>query len=327
MQAPRVEAQTLPPPPGIIGSLRSGFDAIAANVAVILVPLGLDLFLWLGPHLSMAKVLQPLVDQWATLPNTGGIKVEDLQKFIQDFNVFGMLRTFPIGVPSLMSGVMPDQTPLGLPSIVEVQSAAQLLALMVGVSLAGWILGAIYFRWVAALAAPALPGHEHAGMGRAVSQTLLYAVLWTVTSWIIGIPVSLLLSVLFMINVVLGEGMLLLLGFLSMWLIVPLFFSPQGMFLRKQNAVQSVMSGFHLTRFTLPTSSLFVLTVFLLGIGLNVLWARPSSDSWMMLVGIVAHAFVTTALLASSFVYYHNMSSWLQVALERLRAGMPGQQL
>jgi hypothetical protein len=81
-----------------------------------------------------------------------------------------------------------------------------------------------------------------------------------------------------------------------------------------------------MTRFTLPTSSLFVLTALLLGMGLNVLWSVPTEDSWLALVGILGHAFITTALLASSFIYYQQMTTWLETVLARLRAGMPTQQ-
>jgi hypothetical protein len=327
MQAPRIEAQTLPPPPGIIGSLRSGFDAIAGHVGIILLPLALDLLLWLGPHVGISNLMQPLLKDWASMPNTAGVKVEDVQSFLQAFNVLGILRTFPIGIPSLMSGVMPTETPWGAPTVVQVASVPQFLALALLLTFAGWVLGAVYFRWVSVAAAPNLTVDEQAKPTRAISQAILYSLIWTVASWVILIPVSILLSILFMINTVLGEGVLLLLGFLSMWLVVPLFFSPHGIFVRKHNAMASITNGFQLTRFTLPTSSLFVLIVFLLGVGLNVLWARPAADSWMVLVGILGHAFVTSALLASSFVYYHNMSAWLQVALARLRAGMPGQQI
>jgi hypothetical protein len=80
-----------------------------------------------------------------------------------------------------------------------------------------------------------------------------------------------------------------------------------------------MMSSIQLTRFTLPTSSLFVLTVFLLSYGLSFLWRIPSLDSWMTLLGIFGHSFVTTALLAASFIYYRDMSLWVQAVMERLR--------
>jgi hypothetical protein len=106
---------------------------------------------------------------------------------------------------------------------------------------------------------------------------------------------------------------------MSFWLIVPLFFAPHGIFVRKQNALYSVFTSLRMARFALPTSGLFVLCWFLLTIGLNFLWSVPPETSWMMLVGIAGHAFITTALLAASFVYYHDMNVWLQTVYERLQ--------
>jgi hypothetical protein len=333
MQARRIETQTLPPPPGIIGSLRTGFDAIAAHVTVILLPLTLDLLLWLGPRLSIQHVAQPFLEELNSLAAGSGMKPEDIQttldmygKFFQGFNLLAILRTFPIGISSLMSGAMPTQSPWGTPKVLQIGSLSQLVAFSVLITFVGWILGGLYFRWVAVLATPGAAPEDRPPAARAVLQTVLYALIWSVLCGAIGMPVALLLYVLFMINSLVGEGVLLLLGFLSMWLVVPIFFSPHGIFVRKQNALASILSGFQMTRFTLPTSSLFVLTIFLLGVGLNLLWSKPANDSWLVLVGIFGHAFITTALLASSFVYYHNMNAWLQVALARLRAGLPGQQ-
>jgi len=106
-------------------------------------------------------------------------------------------------------------------------------------------------------------------------------------------------------------------------LIVPIFFSSFGIYLRKQNIFTSLMSSIQLTRFALPTSSLFVLTMFLIGVGLNFVWSIPDNNSWFTLIGIFGHAFIMTALLASSFVYYRDTTAWLQMVLERFRAATP----
>lgn len=330
MQAPKIETETLPPPPGVIGSLRAGFDVIAAHITVILMPLILDLLLWLGPRLSMNQLVQPILKEVGSMAAGSGLKPDDInsaldlyKQFFQEFNLLGILRTFPIGISSLMSGRMPTQSPLGVPAILQIDSPEHLLGLMFLLTLVGWMFGGFYFRWVASLVTP----DARAATGRAVLQTLLYSVVWSLLSWTLGLPVVFLIYVLFAINTLIGEGALLFLGFMSMWLIVPVFFSPHGMFIRKQNAFASILSSFQMTRVTLPTSSLFVLTVFLIGIGLNFLWAIPADDSWLALVGILGHAFITTALLASSFVYYHDMTAWLQIIFGRLRASMPTQQV
>ncbi len=293
-------------------------------------PLALDILLWLGPRVSMNELMQPVLKQVGTWFASGGLKPTDIQNwsdmyanFFQAFNLLGILRTFPIGIFSLMTAVMPTETPWGASTVLQLGSAAQLLGLMFLLTVVGWVLGGLYFGWVAALATPETAPEARTPAGRAIVQTVIYAVLWSIVVWVVGLPVALLLAALFMVNGILGEGVLLLLAFLSMWLVVPLFFSPHGIYVRKQNALASILSGFQMTRFTLPTSSLFVLTIFLLGVGLNFLWSQPANNSWLMLVGILGHAFITTALLASSFVYYDHMTRWLQVALERLRAGLP----
>jgi hypothetical protein len=259
---------------------------------------------------------------------TGGLKPEDIssaltmyQQFFQQFNLLAILRTFPIGIFSLMSGKLPVQSPLGVPSILEISSPGRLLGSVFLLTLIGWTLGGLYFRWVAALATPGSPP----GAGRTVFQTLVYSLIWLFISWTLGLPAVFLLYIIFVINTLVGEIVLLILGFISVWLIVPIFFSPHGMFVKKQNAFGSIISSFQLTRFTLPTSSLFVLTIFLVGFGLNFLWSIPADNSWLVLIGILGHAFITTALLASSFVYYHDMSAWLQTVLTRLRGDVPTQ--
>ncbi len=329
MQEPSVQTETLPPPPGIIGSLRTGFDTIAIHITAILMPLALDLLLWLGPHLSVDRLSQPVLENFGSMAANNGFTAGDVQTgldlyrgFFQQFNLFGMLRTFPIGVSSLMSGKLPVQSPLGAPVILQIDTFDHLLGLILLLTLVGWTLGALYFRWIAVLVMP----EASAATGYALTQTLLYSLVWSLLSWTVGLPVFLFFYLIFTISPLLGEGVLLLLGFLSMWLIVPIFFSPHGMFVRKQNALASILSSFQMARFTLPTSSLFVLTVFLIGIGLNFLWSIPASDSWLALVGILGHAFITTALLASSFVYYHDMTVWLQTVLARMRARIPTQQ-
>jgi len=332
MLSPKLDPQTLPPAPGVIGSLRAGFDAITTHIGLILMPLALDLLLWFGPRMSMNRLMQPLLEDVGGLAASSGLQEADIaaalemyRGFFEQFNILVVLRTLPVGVSSLMSGRMPLQSPLGLPSVTQVGSVVQLLGCFMLLTVVGWILGGLYFHWVAGLVLTRSDTKNTPTAARAVTQTLIYSLIWTVLVWTLGLPALLIIYLAFVINTLLGQGVLLFIGFVSLWLVVPLFFSPHGIFVRKQNALASFLGGFHMTRFTLPTSSLFVLAVFIIAIGLNFLWSVPAEDSWMAMVGILGHAFITTALLASSFIYYQDMSAWLQTVLARLRASMPAQ--
>jgi hypothetical protein len=316
--------ESLPPPPGVVGSLRAGFDAIASNFLVILFPLALDLWLWLGPHLSLEKFFMPILADYSKIAGAGGVPVTDIDNAMKiyvalfhEFNMFSMLRAFPIGIFSLMTGIMPLETPFGGTTVWQVGTATGLLASLLGLTLAGWLGGGLFFYWVSVIVTPAQEGRIRSL--QAVLQTVLFSLVWVVVLFILSMPIMLVIYLLFALSPSLAQGVLLFLGFLSLWLLVPLFFSPHGIFIKKQNALVSIVNSMRMARFTLPTSSMFVLSTLLLGIGLNFLWSVPPEDSWMMLVGIFGHAFVTTALLAASFIYYRDMTAWLEIALERFK--------
>ena len=324
MDAQKLES--LPPPPGVIGSLRAGFDAVANHVWLIVLPLGLDIFLWLGPRLSVDGLLRPFV-RYMFLQARRGVEVSELDRFLetqtsfldllQNFNLLSLIskfRIFPIGISSLLAQTMPVETPLGEQNVVEISSVPLLIGAAFILTVIGWVVGGLYFRWVSGTTL----GQEEAGISllRAIIQTFILSVCWLIGLMIILLPVMLILALLAFINPLLANGAIFVMLLLSFWLIVPLFFAPHGIFARGQNAFYSALTSLRLARFTFPTSGMFVISVLILSQGLNYLWSVPPNDSWMTLVGIAGHAFITTAVLAASFVYYRDMNVWLQTVFE-----------
>lgn len=324
--------ETLPPPPGVVGSLRAGFDAIASNLSVILLPLALDLFLWLGPRLHVDRLFEPLFDEMSRYARFSGLSSSDLKILqentsqflaqLQQYNLLTTIRTFPIGVFSLLSGKISNQTPLGSPFVIQVDSLLTLMGWTGLLILVGWVSGALFFRWVSLVVLdPSQSVQFH--FGKSILQTILLSVLFIMLAFMIGMPLVIVLALAITASPVLAQGLLLVMGLLSMWLIVPAFFTPHGIFMHQENAITSIYTSLRMARFTLPTSSLFVLSVLMIAYGLNFLWNIPSSDSWMALVGIAGHAFITTSLLAASFIYYRDMQVWLQTVFDRLKVNMP----
>lgn len=322
--------ETLPPPPGVIGSLRAGFDAVSGHVKLILFPLALDLWLWLGPRLSVDRLVSPYLKFLFERARSGLASPADIQRItglqasfmeaLERFNLLsllGKLVTFPIGISSLLVGTMPVATPYGEQTVVQISSMPGLVGLMFVFILIGWIGGGLYFRWVSGTAL----GEEEAGISsiQAILQTFILSVVWFIGLMIAMVPVFLVLTLLALISPALANGAVFVMLMLSFWLIVPLFFTPHGIFVRRQNAFSSVLSSLRMARFTLPTSGMFVLSAFLLYRGLNYLWSVPPQNSWMLLIGIAGHAFITTALLAASFVYYRDMNTWLQTVFEQVK--------
>ena len=323
MEAPQ-SPTPIPPPPGVINAIKAGMDVISTHLSVLLLPLGLDFLLWFGPRLSVQKIFMAAFEQMAVL--TGGSmpieNVEATQKLLAEwlprFNLFASLRTFPVGVSSLMAAKLPVTNPLGQQSNIEIGSEVDFLGWFFLLTFIGWTLGGLYFNWVSGVT-----GSREAsfGSGRAVMQTLLFSTIFTIITIMIGVPVMILLGVISMVSPGILQAAMFVLALFSAWIIVPIFFAPHGMYLRGQNAFYSIYSSMRMARFTLPSSSMFVLAVFIISQGLNYLWAVPADNSWMTLVGIAGHAFVTTALLAASFIYYRDMNAWLELVFHRLKPG------
>ncbi|HSL45004.1 MAG TPA: hypothetical protein VK897_16350 [Anaerolineales bacterium] len=332
--------EELPPPPGVMGSLRAGFDAVSTHVSLILLPLVLDIFLWLGPRLSVYGLVNPFLKMMFDRAQQTLTSSTDVQRFaefqalfnelFQRFNLLsllGKLQLFPIGVSSLLAQTMPVETPLGEQQVVQISSVPGVMGLGFVLVLAGWVLGGLYFRWVSGI----ILGERSTAISsvQAILQTLILSVIWVIGLMMFFVPVMFILTVVTMISPTLASIAFFVLLLFSFWLVVPLFFTPHGIFIRKQNAFYSIFTSLRMARFALPTSGLFVLSWFLLTIGLNYLWSVPPEDSWMTLVGIGGHAFITTALLAASFVYYRDMNIWLQTVLEKLqkKQGIPTQRV
>jgi hypothetical protein len=43
-----------------------------------------------------------------------------------------------------------------------------------------------------------------------------------------------------------------------------------------------------------------------------MIWGWPTENSWILPIGMAGHAFVTTSLLAGSFLYYREADQWAQ---------------
>jgi hypothetical protein len=318
------EQGKLPPPPGLFASLMAGFDSVATHITVILPPVLLDLFLWLGPHLSLKQFVQPLIDSLTSLANTPFLSmnagdVATIQQvytsYFNNFNLFAFLRTFPVGSTSLLSFVMPSKNPWGVAGTITAGSLLGILGWTIVLIFTGWVFGALYYYWVSAVTLKL----EIRSLSRSLKHVVLLSLIWMGLLFLFGIPALILLSIVTVISPVLGQVVLFIGALLLIWLVMPIFFSSHGIFTNQLDAFRAILSSLRLVRFTLPNTGLFLLTFLVINQGLNFLWTTPPQNSWWVLVGIIGHAFVSTALVAASFVYYRDINAWLKIVFEQLQ--------
>jgi hypothetical protein len=158
---------------------------------------------------------------------------------------------------------------------------------------------------------------------QAVLQTLVLTVVLVIGLGILMIPASLMLTVFSLISPAVAQIVLLVATFFSLWWLLPLVFSPHGIFAFGQNAITSLITSNRLVRKYMPGTGMFLVILIVLSEGLDVVWRFAPPESWMMLIGIAGHAFVTTALVAASFIYYQGGMRWMQENLRPKAAASP----
>lgn len=319
--------QVLPAPPSLIISLRAGFDAVTSHVGLIIIPIVIDLYLWLGPHLRLERLLKRVLEQMFSLPGMDAPEMVEAMQYAQEIwvivaerlNIFSFLRSYPVGVPSLMASSQPIEIPLGTPSMWEVSSMGAVVGLIFLLTLIGLVIGTFFFMIVAQVS---LFGEIHwrQAFNRwpwTIVQVFLLAVFWVVVIIAISIPSSCFITAISLSGLAVGQIGIFLLGGFILWMLFPLLFSVHGIFVNQNKMWESVRKSVRLTRMTLPKTALFFLSIILISETLDMLWSTPNEDSWLTLIGIAGHALVTSSLLAASLVYYRDADRWVNWVLKQ----------
>lgn len=317
-------------PPKMIPTLVTGFNTVAANIALILAPLLLDVFLWLGPHFSVQSVFQPLVastfDTFRAVQNTpdmvsmANTTQGILDQALAQFNFASLLRTFPLGIPSLLFGQDFTANPLGDVTIIDIPSADLTLLFWLGLVLVGILLGCLYFDALCRVTSPDRPKFSLRLVMQQYGQVLSFTVVLLIVLTFLVIPAVSVLSLITMSGGGFSQILLLVMVFMGVWLLLPLVFSIHGIFVNKQRSFASITTSIRMVRVFLPGTGMFILTAILLNQGLSLLWMVPGTTNWMLAIGIVGHAFISTGLVAATFVYYRGGLVWMQEAIRRMNS-------
>jgi len=313
----------LPAPPlGVIASITSGFETVNARLELILLPLALDLFLWFGPHLSIKPMVDRSLDLMRTLmaqdPNSlknFEVVRQGLATFGTEFNLFSMISQplgLPLGLPSLMAGRSPIVIPGGAPTIWLIDSPLEFILLFGAFGLVGLFLSALYFGGLAQQVRESkrdlrqLLQHVWGDWARLTAL----AVIGLIALFFLSLPILVLSTVAALLNPIAGSIVSVLSWTVVVWIILYTGFTPHGIILQRRSLFGALWDSLRLVQWSLPsTASLYILLV-VISVGLSAVWNIPEPNSWYLLIGLVGHALVSTALVASTFVYYRDRYRW-----------------
>jgi len=337
-------------PLGVIGCLTAGFDIVSRRLWLILLPVLLDLLLWLGPRLSTAPLFERIVNFLRVQPTPDVATARQvaeatqyLEQVSEHFNLLALLSKLPLlDVPSMLAWRMPD-SPLGEPQQILVSGVLALVGWGIVLVPAGIVLGFMYLnglaRWVrrrrpsdepeAAQSATRGEAEGSQVKGRSEAwkfvRVFLFATGLLVTGMVITPPWLLLVGVVEVITPPLGFGLLLFSLGLASYLGLHLLFVIPGVMIGGRGLWRATWESIGLihTQF-FSVMGLVALVVVIYG-GLGYVWMLPPTDSWALLVGIVGNSCIATGLTAATFVFYQErigqLMKMFQAATKAVESG------
>jgi hypothetical protein len=311
--------------PNIIQALLSGFNTIANKPYLMLLPVLLDLFLWFGPTWRVDQYFYPFLQSILSLPGLENPEytqlLEELRRtwetILVNFDLAVTLRTIPIGVPSLLASKSPFSNPLGNPLIFTPKTDSQILGLLLIFLITGYILGSLYFRNISNQIIKPINNESLKTFLRTFAQIILMPIMIMVIFLIIGIPIVFIFSLISVLFPGISSFMVILFGMLVFWNLIPLIFTPHGIFLYKLNLFPAMMTSIHVVRVSMGRTAWFLLASVILIQGLNYLWQTPPADNWFLIIGIFGHAFIVSAVIAASFHYFIDATKFSQSLLSQ----------
>lgn len=324
---PQAQTRTVP---GVIDTLSAGYQAVNRRPGLIAIPLLLDLFLWLGPRLSIAPLVrhalslydlllqQALAGATLSAEQVSQLQVASAQvrqmaeQSATSFNLFSLLASGRLGVPSLLAGV---STKAGFwsPPVVTIDNGLAFLGLAIVLLLAGLLVGALYLGAITQGVrddrfAPALLLRQ---VGRYWVQVVAYLTLLASLLFLLGAPFAFVLGMATLFSPLLGSFLLGLAWVIGIWTAIYLFFALAAIFVSEVGPLQAIWHSFNVVRLNLWATLGLIIVISVIGLGMPLLWEMFVGNPWGVLAGIAGNAYIGTGLSAASLIFYrHRYADW-----------------
>jgi hypothetical protein len=305
------ENERLVSPPGVIATLTAGFDLTARHLWLLLVPILLDLFLWLGPRLSFRVLMERLVRFWQDQAVTAGFNTDLLLELAPRTNLFTSLSVPVIGVPAFIVGATPERTPLPT-TIHELNDFWTWAGLFILFSLIGLLLSASYLSLVADVVrkdAHGFPGVAGVSqflkrLVRTWLQIIGLLAVFLGAAFILYIPLVVVSTLLAFASTGLAALVLFIGPVFAIWLVFYLTFVPHGLMLYGRPLRKAIVESVRIIQGNLLSAMALLVGIILINQALDWLLLLAEDGSWFSAVSIVGHAYVSTALVVATFIFY-----------------------
>lgn len=295
----------------VIDTLTAGFNTVTKKLWLATLPMVVDLFLWLGPKVSVAPVIEKMTTSFrqamdalgSTAADPGLVDmfeaaIDQFQSTIGSTNLLALLSWGRLGMPSI-AGIRPID--LKVDRVVQVSEYGQMLLVQVLIMALGLFVACIFLGMLACeVRGEAL---DLVGLSRRVP-------LYWLRMLAILVPLGVALFFALFSGFLLGPF-----GFfvwvLVLWAMLYMSFIPQAITLAEDGPRGAVWHSFTVVRLNFWPSVGLVLLINVITTGLSLVWRLLMVSPVGMLVAILANAYVGTGLTVAAFIFYRErIAEW-----------------
>lgn len=306
-------------PLGVFDALSGGFELIWLNPWILLIPIALDLFLWLGPQVNAQPIFQQMItllalatpaDASAEMTQNIELTQNLLKTASESLNVLGILAA---GMPSVI-GLQPPAAENARAQFV----IGDPFALSGLVAVLGFGAALITSGYLEMTARPVRNETDArtfvARWLRSCLDLILLAILIVVGLSVLMIPVTLIAGLFSIASQ--GLGSFLVLGgmMLMFWVMLYLVFAVPAIFVSRANAPQALLNSVSIFRFDFWSAIGLVFVVYLVRAGFGIVWQLFDTNTWGVVFDVIANAFLSSALIAAEMIFYNDRMEWLVIA-------------
>ncbi len=299
----------------IIDTITAGFDTVRKNPWLLLLPILLDLLLWLGPKLSIAPIVDESVvalqemralmaDQReleAALSALPDLDPSMLQDTAGRLNLLGLLAWNVLGVPSVAAARLIEPSDA---LVIEISNSCAALGLMALVLVVGLFVASFFL----ALVGRAVRGDKEP-LGELVRHLPQYAL------YIVIVMAPIFMATMFgmFMSVLCGPFSFLLLGG-ALWLALYLYFAPEAITMSRAGPLEAIRNSMTLLRMSFWPTLGFIVLCSVITAGVSVIWQTLLTSPVGTAIAIPLNSLIGTGLTAATFIYYRDrLSLWHQL--------------
>jgi hypothetical protein len=352
--------KTPTPPVGVIESLSRGFETVAGYPALLILPILLDLVLWVGPRVSFAPAINSVreqagcetiaeptdaeklnwwdqllceglespVDQYFPLlvvPTDFGQVMEVIFALSapQSGLVQARVQSIPfIGVPSTFAAREATGLPFGyLPPVWAIATMPGVLGIKLLAFVLQLLLGTVYLLLIASrVAGKPINFAAIARLPIVILQIMILGFVLQILLLIVLVPFILLAGGSTLISEFLANMVLITGLLIGLWSSLFVVFPVHGMLLNRRNILGALWDSFRVVQWNLSSSMMLMLIIASLNLALGYLWTLSDMGSWIALLAAGGNAFFSTGLIAATFVFYQDRYRYWREMREALLA-------